>query len=278
MNRYLCTGLVVLLFASAVNAQTAPDAGELTKLLNDFLWGASRNDAEMHDRFWAEELIYTGSSGRRVTKADIMKDVRSSPTLVRGEKTTYTAEDVRIQQYGDTAIVAFRLVGKVEKGNETQVTNYLNSGTFLKRKGKWQVVNWQATRLPRADADVLKEVASVESAIHRATLASDVDTLERLLDESFIWTQRDGAQMTRQKLLDGLRSGQLKYTSLENNNVKVTAYGDTAIVRGVTVRQRSAIPGSTGASDASPFTAYYTLTFINKGGDWKAVAMHSSRQ
>ena len=46
----------------------APDAPELTKLLHEFLAGASRDDAAMHDRFWAEDLIYTGSSGRRIGK------------------------------------------------------------------------------------------------------------------------------------------------------------------------------------------------------------------
>ena len=29
---------------------------------------------------------------------------------------------------------------------------------------------------------------------------------------------------------------------------------------------------------ASPYTAFYTLTFVHKGGSWKAVAMHTSRQ
>src|SRR5712692_8647767 len=60
-------------------ARATPAAAELTKLLEDFLAGASRNDAAMHDRFWAEDLIYTGSAGRRVGKADILKDVRSAP-------------------------------------------------------------------------------------------------------------------------------------------------------------------------------------------------------
>ena len=134
-------------FVIGAQAQTAPAAAELTKLLNDFLAGASHNDVAMHDRFWAEDLIYTGSSGRRRGKAEIMKDVRSAPAPKPGDaKTTYTAEDVRIQQYGNTAIVAFRLVATTEKDGKTEVTNYLNSGTFLKRKGKWQVVNWQATK------------------------------------------------------------------------------------------------------------------------------------
>ena len=131
----------------------APDAPELTKLLHDFLAGASRNDAAMHDRFWAEDLIYTGSSGRRIGKADIMRSVREeSAPKEKGkeeeETAVYSAEDIRIQQYGTTAIVAFRLIGKTTKGEKTEIANYLNSGTFLKRDGKWQVVNWQATKLP----------------------------------------------------------------------------------------------------------------------------------
>lgn len=147
MKRLFSFVILTLATTLTVHAQTAPDAPELTKLLNDFLAGASRNDVAMHDRFWADDVIYTGSAGRRRGKADIMKDVRSAPAPKPGDaKTTYTAEDVRIQQYGNTAIVAFRLVGTTEKDGKTEVAKFLNSGTFLKRKGKWQVVNWQATK------------------------------------------------------------------------------------------------------------------------------------
>jgi len=147
MKRSFFSALLIFGFAIAVQAQSTPAAAELTKLLKEFLAGASHNDAAVHDRFWAEDVIYTGSSGRRRGKADIMKDVRSAPAPKPGDpKTVYTAEDIRIQQYGNTAIVAFRLVATTEKDGKTEVTNYLNSGTFLKRKGKWQVVNWQATK------------------------------------------------------------------------------------------------------------------------------------
>jgi ketosteroid isomerase-like protein len=147
MKRIFLLAILVFSFVVTVPAQRAPAAAELTKLLNDFLAGAATNDAAMHDRFWADDLIYTGSSGRRRGKAEIMKDVRSSPPPKAGDpKTTYTAEDIRIQQYGNTAIVAFRLVATTEKDGKTEVANYLNSGTFLKRKGEWQVVSWQATK------------------------------------------------------------------------------------------------------------------------------------
>ncbi len=165
--------LVALLLQAPVMAQSAgtsaPAAAELTQLLRDFLAGASRNDAAIHDRFWADDLIYTGATGRRRSKADVMADVRKAPPEPR-PSIKYTAEEIRIQQYGDTAIVAFRLVatpvgpaapgapsaGKAPapgKANApapqgaTGVTTYMNSGTFLRRNGQWRVVAWQATRI-----------------------------------------------------------------------------------------------------------------------------------
>jgi len=277
MKRILSTVIVMLMLTSGVHAQTAPDAAALTSLLKEFLDGASRNDAAMHDRFWAEDLIYTGSSGRRMGKADILRDQRSAPASKSADSATaYSAEDIRIQQYGTTAIVAFRLVGTTRRDGKTETANYLNTGTFLKRNGKWQVVSWQATRMPRSEEDARKEVAATEAAFHEAVLGSDVKKLESLLDESFIWTHRAGEQMTRRQLLDELESGELKYSKLETNSVTVSVYGDTAVVRGVSQRQRGSSPGEA-SDDAGPFTIFYTLTFVNKGSGWKAVAMHSSR-
>src|SRR5687767_8151569 len=134
MKRLLSSGILGMVLALGGQAQSAPDAAALTALLQEFLAGASRNDAAVHDRFWAEDVIYTGSGGRRRGKADIMRDVRSAPAPKPGDPTTtYTAEDVRIQQYGQTAIVAFRLVGTTQRaGGKTEITNHLNSGTFIK--------------------------------------------------------------------------------------------------------------------------------------------------
>ncbi|HKO63359.1 MAG TPA: nuclear transport factor 2 family protein [Pyrinomonadaceae bacterium] len=271
--------IVALLFVSTTAfAQTAPDAAELTKLLNDFLAGAGRNDAAIHDRFWAEDLIYTGAAGRRVTKADIMKDVRSAPPSTPGQTISYSSEDVRIQQYGDTAVVAFRLVSRVEKPDSVDVTHYFNTGTFLKRDSKWQVVSWQATRLPRDAGETTRQLLLINDKLGKATLAADVKTLEEMLDETFIWTQDSGFEVTKKQFVDHLRTGRLKFSQLENRNVMVAPYGETAIVRGATVRRRSAIPSGNGGADAAPYTAFYTLNFVNKGGAWKAVALHTSRQ
>ena len=142
------TALLVTLFlsAAAVAQESSPDAAELERLLTYFLDGASRNDVAAHERFWAEELVYTRSAGVRTNKAEILADVRKGADPAE-PPTAYSAEDVRIQLYGDTAIVAFRLVGKV-RGEKPETLLYLNTGTFLKRNGEWRAVAWQATRVP----------------------------------------------------------------------------------------------------------------------------------
>jgi hypothetical protein len=142
--------LFALLAAAATISSAEDDVATLKALLNEFLAGATKNDAAVHERFWADDLIYTGSSGRRVGKADILKDVRSAPPPKAGEVVpVYTAEDVRIQLYGGAALVAFRLVSTVKSGGQTDVVHYLNTGTFVRRDGRWQAVGWQATRVPK---------------------------------------------------------------------------------------------------------------------------------
>jgi ketosteroid isomerase-like protein len=131
-------------------AEPAPDAAALKALLEYFLEGASRNDVDVHNRFWADELIYTRSAGVRTSKAEILADVKKGADPAE-PPVRYSAEDVRIQQYGDTAIIAFRLVGRAG-GGKPETLQYLNTGTFLKRNGEWRAIAWQATRIPEPAA------------------------------------------------------------------------------------------------------------------------------
>jgi len=241
---------LLLLLAITIKAQTAPDAAELTKLLNDFLAGASRNDVAVHESFWADDLIYTRSAGRRVNKAEVMHDVRTTPAPKPTDpKTIYTAEDIRIQQYGNTAVVAFRLVATTEKN----VANLLNSGTFVKRNGKWQVVNWQSTRMPRTEAESKSEVTTAAAALHDAIMSADVDKLTALTDQTFVWTH-GAIQNTREQLLNDLRAQKVKYEKPDPAKVSISVYGDTTVVRGEA----------------------YTLVFVNQLGVWRAVSLHTS--
>ena len=149
MKRFLIPILTMLAMCT-LRAETAPDTPALTKLLNEFLAGAGGTDATVHERFWADELVYTSAKGARKSKADILREVRAEPPPKPSDETTvYSAEEIRIQQYGETAIVAFRLVATTDKNGTKEIARYFNTGTFLKRGGKWQAVAWQATAIPK---------------------------------------------------------------------------------------------------------------------------------
>ena len=259
MKRVGSSAILLLVMTGSVFAQTAPDAAELTKLLKDFLAGASRNDPTVHERFWADDLIYTRSAGRRVNKAEILHDVRNAPApKPQDPKTVYTAEDIRIQQYGDTAIVAFRLVAATDSGGTINVANLLNSGTFVKRNSKWQVVNWQSTRMPYPDQESRLQALTAATAFHQAITSGNEEKLTALTEPTFVWTDCSG-QMTRQEVIERLRAEKLKYGKPDPNKVTNAVYGDTAIIRGELTGTK---------------VTFYTLTFINQLGVWRAIELH----
>jgi len=143
--------LVLLTVAMSTPASADSEAQALTQLLNEFLAGASAADVAAHERFWDDDLVYTSSSGLRFGKADILEGMEAEEEPdVDGPGVIYSAEDIRIRQYGDTAVVAFRLVGSPQDGSSS-VLQYFNTGTFVKRDGGWRAVAWQATVIPGAE-------------------------------------------------------------------------------------------------------------------------------
>lgn len=138
--------LVAFLWTGAeARAQSSTPEAMLTAMLHHFLDGASRSDAAIHDAFWAEDLIYTSSSGRRFGKAELMAGLPPEPIP---PTTRYTAEEIQVRVFGGMAVVAFRMVATSEEPTLPPVQQFFNSGTFLLREGRWQVVNWHATRIP----------------------------------------------------------------------------------------------------------------------------------
>jgi hypothetical protein len=148
MKKLLLTLALALVAQSAV----ASEDEEITSMLHHFLAHSSTEAA--HQRFWADDLVYTSSAGLRFGKAEILAGYESS-----GEEETspgdeeppmvYSGEEVDVRVYGDMAVVAFKLVGTpTNEAAGADVLYYYNTGTFLKRDDIWQVVAWQATKIP----------------------------------------------------------------------------------------------------------------------------------
>lgn len=131
----------------------SPVARELTAMLRQFMIDATHGNPAGFETFFADDVIYTRSAGAVITKADIMRSMRGAAPNP-APTTVYTAEDITIHEYGDTAIVAFRLVRHDDHGADKPATimNYRNTGTFIRRNGHWQAVSWQSTIMPDAPA------------------------------------------------------------------------------------------------------------------------------
>jgi hypothetical protein len=152
----LAIAMLFLATAAAIAGNATPaDAdstrAQITSMLTTFLTPAVNGSAAGHERFWADDLVYTSSSGKVMSKADIMKSFADEPRTVAGKKPdpdpVFTAEDILVRPYGDMAALTFRLV---ETDPDGKITYYRNSGTFLRRNGKWQAITWQATKVPAA--------------------------------------------------------------------------------------------------------------------------------
>jgi ketosteroid isomerase-like protein len=147
----------------------------------------------------------------RTNKAEILAGLRAGSDPAE-PPTVYSAEDVRIQQYGDTAIVAFRLVGRVG-GTDPETLNFLNTGTFLKRNGEWRAVAWQATRVPiepkreapvnltpgaTARPGLEDEIRQADAEFFHAFFDTcDVETVRRFIADDFEMIHDKGGVVSR---------------------------------------------------------------------------------
>ena len=137
MKLFFFTLVTCCLWQSSLLAQSTAATNEITSLLTEFL--EKVDEAEMHDRFWAEDLVYTSSGGERFGKERIMQgleDTENSENTV-----TYSSDKVEVKDLGNVATLTFQLIANTPDGE----LRYWNSGTFVKRQGLWKAIVWQAT-------------------------------------------------------------------------------------------------------------------------------------
>jgi len=135
--------------ATAMRTQTS-GTQQVTALLREFMAGAGSGDRAIFDKFFADDVIYTRASGVVITKTSIMESL-GKPSPASEGKSSYSAEDITVHEYGDTVIVAFRLEGRTEHADgKVETAHYRNTGTFVRRNGRWQAVAWQATKISEA--------------------------------------------------------------------------------------------------------------------------------
>lgn len=137
---------MLLLFACVLpppsSAAVADDHAELERLLLAFLAGA--NERTVHETFWADDLIYTSSSGERFGKAEILDGFDAGESQAPAGP-SYGAEDVTVRVADNHAFMTFRLTA--DQDGE-RIAEYFNTGIFRRTRESWEAFTWQATRIP----------------------------------------------------------------------------------------------------------------------------------
>src|SRR5262249_16355916 len=84
-----------------------------------------------------------------------------------------------------------------------------------------------AARAAQTDADAVKalELKRFEAATH-----DQVDAVARLLADDLTYVHSSGVVEDKAKYIDSLRTGKLKYQSIEPTDMQVRVYGTTAII------------------------------------------------
>lgn len=106
---------------------------------------------------------------------------------------------------------------------------------------------------------------------NRLRLQGDAQTLAPLLADDWLLTHSDGRIQHKADYLQELATRQRRNTRIDNEDVQIRHYGDTAVITGTSVQ--AAI------SDGKPWEGRFRFTrvWVQRNGHWQMVASHSSR-
>jgi len=114
------------------------------------------------------------------------------------------------------------------------------------------------------------EILICETELRRAQMASDVDALDRLLDDALVFTSFDGTVATKADDLSLHRSGRLRITRMEPLERRMLHLGDTSVVS-VKMDAAAVVNGVPNAS-----ILRYTRVWHKRPDGWRLVAGHMS--
>jgi ketosteroid isomerase-like protein len=116
-----------------------------------------------------------------------------------------------------------------------------------------------------------KAVAALEDKWTQSQKTNNPDLVAPLLAENFVDTSSDGKVMGKAEFLAGQKS--IKWGSAENNDMKVTVFGNTAIATG-----SERLRGTDASGQSVEYHERWTDTWVKMpNGKWQCIASHQSR-
>lgn len=117
------------------------------------------------------------------------------------------------------------------------------------------------------------QVLAVDEARYRALMASDVDRLDHLLTEDFIYIHNAGFYDDKVAYLGRIRRGDVRYSDWHRVSAQIRIYGSTALMTGH-MRMVANLP-----DQAIQLDNLYLAIWVLIDGDWRLASWAStSRQ
>ena len=114
-------------------------------------------------------------------------------------------------------------------------------------------------------------VREIDQGRFRAMVANDLETLAAVLADDLVYIHSDGEVDSKEEFLQLLRSGSLRYRSIEPTEVRVRTDGNTAVVTG-----RAKMAVTRDGSDRD-FEIRYTAVYSARSHHWQLVSWQSTR-
>ncbi len=105
----------------------------------------------------------------------------------------------------------------------------------------------------------------------RAMVQNDLAALGSMLADDVVYIHSTGEVESKQKFLDHLRSGTMRYRAIDAQAPSIRLYGDAAIVTG---RSKMAV---TSAGTDRDIDIVYTALYRRAGEGWQLVSWQSTR-
>ncbi|MHA4869873.1 nuclear transport factor 2 family protein [Duganella sp. PWIR1] len=132
--------ITLLMLTLSLSASAQEPAEQVLKLEDQWTEALIKADTAALDQLYTDDIVYTHTNGTVNTKAQFLDSLKA------GKAKYFAVErsDVKVQAYGDTAIVTFRAVIKV---NAVTLPSRIMH-VFVRQNGQWRMAAYQSTRLP----------------------------------------------------------------------------------------------------------------------------------
>lgn len=117
-----------------------------------------------------------------------------------------------------------------------------------------------------------REIEQIEEAWRNAVLKSSSAALSPLLADDYVAITATGTLETKERTLANMRSGAMRFTSIDLSERKLRFYGTTALVT-----SRAEVSGTIANHDISGSYRYTHVYARDAQGNWKIVSFEASR-